>query len=547
TKNEKGLICVSSLSDADNIRSWLASEYVKAISSNQIQVLGLKSYRDRYKIQNEFDQAVIVGKIWKEDYWSLFLAKTVYLLSYSGESHWHKQNINEFFRIFKNEDSQKLNWWLLNDDIIHNEQLLDDIHKEYQTWGECSGEYCIARYVQLEIASDPLKLTDLFNDIHEKVDESFKEDFLSPGEVILTTDKGCQYRFDQSDVIEIVGHNNNEVKIERIHAGDIQEGGRLVVLLDDKHQEFSLFDSLVDFIIEDSHEYQLYEALAQRWFDYLDSAYRKYKSLDELQKKLKSENLNYHNQTIKNWLDRKVMGPKDKEKVIPVLAKISGLEFTQADINGVINAITHTLGLHSVVGKMIQEAIRADIEQVDEIRVNNKIIAVDELNALYTIEEVLFVSKKNSAHVLNPDIDLTKVLQNAVDNSQGKLTLTSKALKSAQESPYNDYERAEKCLCIMMHEFYEVWAHGASLEQAIQIAQHHGIEYRGDSSIKTKGKFPSVYYRDYDGKKIDIGKHLTLGDSRDPKRCLRVHYHFDETKNQVVIHHFGRHLPVASG
>lgn len=545
-KNETGLICVGTLREADNIRSWLLCEYVKAFNNQQIQVLGLKSYRDRYKIQQMFDQAIMVGKVWKDDYWSLFLAKTIFWLSYPGESHWDKQNINDFFRVFKNTDTQKMNWWMLTDNVP-DVSSLDDLYREEQTWGDCSGEYRMVRNVQLDIPSDPSKLVELFKEFHEKTDASFREDALPPGDVMITTEEGGHYRFDQTDIIEIVENDNNEVKISRIQAGDIQEGQKMVILLDDKHQEFSLFDSLVDFIIEDSNEHKTYELLAQRWFDYLDNAFRKYKNLTGLQKKLKSENLIYHDATIKNWLDRKVMGPKDKEKVIPVLAKISDIEFTQADLNGVINSIKRMLGLHILIGKLIQEAIRADIEQVDEIKINNKTIAVDDLKALYMIKEVFFVTKNDSERIQETVNDLVTVLKNAAQNSQGKLTFTAKALKSAQDSLYNDYERADRCLYMMTHEFYEVWAHGSSLEQAIQIAQHEGIEYRGDSSDKTKGKYPHLYFRNYNGKKIDIGKHLNMGNSRDPKHCLRVHYHFDESRNQVVIHHFGRHLPVASG
>ncbi len=549
-KNETGLICVGTLREADNIRCWLVNEYVNAVSDQKIQVLGLKSYRDRYKIQQMFDQAIMVGKVWKDDYWSLFLAKTIYWLSYPAESHWHKQNINDFFHVFKNSDMQKLNWWMLTDDDDDDDadvSLFEGLCREDQLWGDCSGQYRVIRDVQLHIPSDTSKLVELFKEFHEKTDQGFIEDSLSPGEVMITTEEGGQYRFDQTDVIEIVEKDKNEVKIDRIQAGGIQEGQKLVILLDDKHQEFSLFDCLVNFIIEDSNEHKTYELLAQRWFDYLDNAFIKYKNLGELQKKLKSENISYKDVTIKNWLDRKVMGPKEKEKVIPVLAKISGIEFTKADINGVINAIKYKLGLHSVIGKLIQKAVRADIEQADEIKINNKTIVVDDLKVLYKIEKVLLISKNDSNDVIEVIRGMTGVLKKAANNSQGKLTFTAKALKSAEESPYNDFERADKCLYMMTHEFYKVWAHGASLEQAKQIGQSYGIEYRGDSSGKTKGKYPNIYYRNYDGKKIDIGKHLNLGDSRDPKRCLRVHYHFDKTNNQVVIHHFGSHLPVASG
>lgn len=92
-----------------------------------------------------------------------------------------------------------------------------------------------------------------------------------------------------------------------------------------------------------------------------------------------------------------------------------------------------------------------------------------------------------------------------------------------------------------------MYASGASLEAAICMGLPHGIEFKSDTSIKTKGQYKNIYYPLYKGGKIDIGRHLGIGSSRNPERCFRIHFHFDESSQQIVVHHAGRHLPVALG
>jgi hypothetical protein len=131
----------------------------------------------------------------------------------------------------------------------------------------------------------------------------------------------------------------------------------------------------------------------------------------------------------------------------------------------------------------------------------------------------------------------------AAEESGGRLTYTNNAYKSAQKSDYANLARVKTLLRLLARDYYAVFAQGASLQAAIKKGLPHGIEYRGDTSDITKGQFKSNYYRTYNGKKVDIGKHLNLGTSRNPERCLRLHFHFDDTDQQLVIHHLGRHLP----
>jgi hypothetical protein len=67
--------------------------------------------------------------------------------------------------------------------------------------------------------------------------------------------------------------------------------------------------------------------------------------------------------------------------------------------------------------------------------------------------------------------------------------------------------------------------------------------YAGNMSDITKGKFESRYWRQYDGQKVDISRHIKLGRSFDQRHTLRLYFHWDAKADKIVIHHAGEHLP----
>ena len=50
----------------------------------------------------------------------------------------------------------------------------------------------------------------------------------------------------------------------------------------------------------------------------------------------------------------------------------------------------------------------------------------------------------------------------------------------------------------------------------------------------------------YDGRPVEMFRHLKIGIADDPTQTIRVHFHWDGTRRKIVIGHCGEHLPVAS-
>ena len=51
---------------------------------------------------------------------------------------------------------------------------------------------------------------------------------------------------------------------------------------------------------------------------------------------------------------------------------------------------------------------------------------------------------------------------------------------------------------------------------------------------------------EYDGMQVEMFRHLKIGVSEDPRKTIRVHFHWDAARRKIVIGYCGEHLPVSS-
>ncbi|HEY6291052.1 MAG TPA: hypothetical protein VI455_05745 [Terriglobia bacterium] len=50
----------------------------------------------------------------------------------------------------------------------------------------------------------------------------------------------------------------------------------------------------------------------------------------------------------------------------------------------------------------------------------------------------------------------------------------------------------------------------------------------------------------YDGKQVEMFRHLKIGIEANVARTIRVHFHWDSDREKIVIGYCGEHRPVAS-
>lgn len=142
---------------------------------------------------------------------------------------------------------------------------------------------------------------------------------------------------------------------------------------------------------------------------------------------------------------------------------------------------------------------------------------------------------------------LAQVVQDAAESWSDALHFLDSAYVSAADSPYEDPERVRAIFEAMAR----VARHrrdgtlGTSLRDAFGDL---GIDYRAAIARSTSARLREQYrflYRD--GELVEAEEHIVLGNTYDPRRCLRI-YFSSRVPNEprFVIAHVGRHFEVKS-
>lgn len=126
--------------------------------------------------------------------------------------------------------------------------------------------------------------------------------------------------------------------------------------------------------------------------------------------------------------------------------------------------------------------------------------------------------------------------------AEGLLFLES-ATASAKETPFKNAKRVYEALDAM-HAVWGQWRKSRRQQVPVgslkDLFEEKGFDYRPRASKTSKGKWGTEYEAMYDGKKVSIQQHLTLGKGG-PDTCLSIHFFTDDQKEKFVIAHVGRH------
>lgn len=141
---------------------------------------------------------------------------------------------------------------------------------------------------------------------------------------------------------------------------------------------------------------------------------------------------------------------------------------------------------------------------------------------------------------------LSVVVQDVAESYSDALVFLDSAFASAAESPYEDPERVRAILEAMARiaRRRRDGLLGTSLREAFS---DHGIDYRGAIARTTPERLREQYQFVYGGASIEAEEHIVLGNTYDPRRCLRVYFSSRvTTEPRFVVAHVGRHFEVRS-
>lgn len=144
-------------------------------------------------------------------------------------------------------------------------------------------------------------------------------------------------------------------------------------------------------------------------------------------------------------------------------------------------------------------------------------------------------------------LSLAEVVRAAAETHSGGLLVLDSAVAAAAGSPYEDPERVKAILDAMaaVARKRADGTLGTSLREAFNDL---GIDYRAAISSSTSARLRRQYeFLMPNGDPIQTEEHIVLGNTYDPRRCLRIYFSSRvPTETRFVIGHVGRHFEVRS-
>ncbi len=126
-----------------------------------------------------------------------------------------------------------------------------------------------------------------------------------------------------------------------------------------------------------------------------------------------------------------------------------------------------------------------------------------------------------------------------------KCTVLDSARKSARKSPFINGCELLDLLIRLVTEYRAGLLEGDDGKARLVFGKN---EYAAKES-ETVTANPAMRRRRtffYDGRPLEMFRHLKIGIADDPTQTVRVHFHWDGTRRKIVIGYCGEHLPVTS-
>jgi hypothetical protein len=182
--------------------------------------------------------------------------------------------------------------------------------------------------------------------------------------------------------------------------------------------------------------------------------------------------------------------------------------------------------------------------------------AHDATNQWYWLKERVALLERQLAdfgHSVDQKVEIPNTLMEvkswADRHLAGRLLLTSKAVRAAKGSVFAEPEVAYKALLLLADEYRSMRIQGDEESRSRFNAGLRGLGLRnertGDETrLREQG---DEFLVNWDGREQLLEWHLKNGgNTRDPRRCFRLYYFWDDERQIVVVGSFPAHLETRS-
>jgi hypothetical protein len=217
----------------------------------------------------------------------------------------------------------------------------------------------------------------------------------------------------------------------------------------------------------------------------------------------------------------------------------------QLEIIGNLQAQTQELGREAATWEALateEMDRRARLQdETDQLRMQNGWMR-GELDRLRDVVQTLTGSRAD-APVAFPE-SLGEVGEWALRAVPGRLAILPRAIRAAKQSVYRDPEHAFNALLMLANEYRDMRIEGTAKKAGFdRAAQELGLRCEPTLSAPRYGEFGDTYIVDWQGQRRLLDMHLKNGgNTRDPTRCLRIYFFWDDDERQVVVGSLPGHL-----
>lgn len=336
-------------------------------------------------------------------------------------------------------------------------------------------------------------------------------------------------------------------ELELCAARDLAVGNELIMLVSSE-ERVATQRELFDMFLENNHGLAQTLRIAEKWQGLVTACAQKYGTAVELNQYLKSRRFEVANSTVQNWIHGGVIGPQ-KPEAIRLLAELAGLPSPEKLATMVSNAINVIRGEHRRIGSDLRRAITVSRNRdVSAVQIGSRRFSREMFDAMVQVVRVVRIERPS----LDQGVSLLprSIKDVAMDfaiRHGSKVLFTPRCERSMKSSVYSDLSAFARVLQVLVDGFYLMYATKAkSMQEVEDMLRPIPASYAGGMSEITKGKADQAYSALYEGQQVDISRHIKLGRTFDPRYTLRLHFHWDVERAQIVVHHAGEHLPTLS-
>lgn len=127
----------------------------------------------------------------------------------------------------------------------------------------------------------------------------------------------------------------------------------------------------------------------------------------------------------------------------------------------------------------------------------------------------------------------------------GKLVLHSRAKRSIKDASFADVKLVYESLKLLGEDYVSVRKGDIPREEFDKKCAELGIEDSPSISDNRAGELGDTYFVEYRGDKKKLERHIKKGNvTRDPEKCMRIYYFWDDEEEKVVIGSLPQHLQI---